>query len=86
MEDKVNIIAQDGKKEEYDVLFSFEIANKKYIVYTDYLKDDDGNIITHSAEYANATFLPIKDEEALKIVDEMMKTLNNAKKRYKLND
>lgn len=76
MKDKVKIINDDGSTVEYDVMFSFDIDNKNYVVYTDYKKDEQGNILTHSAEYINNTFLPIKDEKALKVVDELIKNYN----------
>lgn len=80
MKDKVKIINDDGTTIEYDVLFSFDIEDKKYVVYTDYKKDEEGNILTSSAEYNSNTFLPIKDEKALSIVEELLNNYNRVKR------
>lgn len=79
MKDKVKIINDDGSNVEYDVMFSFDLDSKKYVVYTDYTKDEQGNMVTHSAEYINNTFLPIKDEKALSIVEELINNYNKEK-------
>lgn len=80
MKDKVKIINDDGSTIEYDVLFSFDVDGKNYVVYTDYKKDEDGNILTTSAEYSDNKFLPIKDEKALNIVEELLNNYNKDKR------
>ena len=80
MKDKVKIINDDGSTVEYDVLFSFDVEGKNYVVYTDYKKDEEGNIITTSAEYINDTFKPITDEKALSLVDELISYYNKEKR------
>lgn len=80
MKDKVKIINDDGSTIEYDVLFSFDVDSKNYVVYTDYKKDEEGNILTNSAEYSGNTFLPIKDEKALSVVEELLNNYNKDKR------
>jgi len=54
-----------GKEIEYEILFTFESedTNKKYIVYTDNEKDDEGMIKTYASSYTNEE----GNEEVLKL-------------------
>ncbi len=82
MEEKIVITNEQGKEIEYDVLLSFisEKDNKKYIAYTNYEKDEDNNLIINSALYENNKVLPIENEDAIKVIDRMINTLNEASK------
>lgn len=89
MEDKIIIKQINGQEIEYDILFSFiaENDNKKYIAYTNYEKDENHDLICYSALYENNMVHEIKNNEAVDIINNMLKTINTgAKIRYKINE
>ena len=80
MEEKITITNDKGEQKEFDIVFTFvsENTNKKYVTYTDYSKDENGNIKCLSSMYGdNNELLPVTTEAELKIIDEMLKTLSN---------
>ena len=52
MNDKIKIKNELSEKE-FTILFSFEFDNHNYITYTDYEKDENGNILCFSSIYDN---------------------------------
>lgn len=74
------IVNNNGVTKEYEILFTFFYNDKKYITYTNYEKDEKGNLICLSSLQENEQLLPINDEKALDIIDEMLRTLTNAVK------
>lgn len=81
MEDKVLIKNDQGEEKEYDIVFTFvsENTHQKYVTYTDYSKDENGDIICLSSMIgANDELLPVTTEAELQIIDEMLKTLSNS--------
>ncbi len=78
MENYLTIKTAQGEEKEFEILFSFESenTNKKYVTYTDYSKDEEGNIICYSSILEDDGKLSKIDTEAeLKIIDDMLNTL-----------
>ena len=78
MDNYITIKNDKNEEKEFEILFSFESdnTNKKYITYTDYSKDDNGNIICYSSILEeDGKLSKIDTEPELKIIDEMLNTL-----------
>lgn len=83
MEEKnaFTMINEEGKEVKYDVLFTFQSdeTNKDYIVYTDNSKDEEGNIQVYASIYhpedENTKLEPIETEKEWKIIDTILKTI-----------
>lgn len=71
MNDKIKIKNKLSEKE-FTILFSFEFDNHNYITYTDYEKDENGNILCFSSIYDNDKLMPVNDEKALDMIDEIL--------------
>lgn len=75
------IIIKDGKEEkEYSVLVTFDILekNNSYVLYTDYSKDDAGNLKIYSAIYDEEGRLkPVIEKDEIKIIDDYIKQLES---------
>lgn len=89
MDNYITIKNDKNEEKEFEILFSFESdnTNKKYITYTDYSKDDNGNIICYSSILEDDGKLSkIDTEPELKIIDEMLNTLVETTKLKYLNE
>ena len=89
MDNYITIKNDKNEEKEFEILFSFESdnTNKKYITYTDYSKDDNGNIICYSSILEDDGKLSkIDTEPELKIIDEMLNTLVETTKLQYLNE
>ena len=78
MKDYLTITNENNETKEFEILFSFESdeTNKKYVTYTDYTKDEDGNIICYSSILEDDGKLSkIDTEHERAIVDELLNTL-----------
>jgi uncharacterized protein YrzB (UPF0473 family) len=53
MRETIKIKNNNGESKEFDVLFTFESENtkKKYVTYTDYEKDEEGNLKCYSGYF-----------------------------------
>ena len=71
MNDKIKIKNELSEKE-FTILFSFEFDNHNYITYTDSEKDENGNILCFSSIYDNDKLMPVNDEKALDMIDEIL--------------
>ena len=71
MNDKIKIKNELSEKE-FTILFSFEFDNHNYITYTDYEKDENGNILCFSSIYDNDKLMSVNDEKALDMIDEIL--------------
>lgn len=71
MNDKIKIKNELSEKE-FTILFSFEFDNHNYITYTDYEKDENGNILCFSSIYDDDKLMPVNDEKALDMIDEIL--------------
>ena len=71
MNDKIKIKNELSEKE-FTILFSFEFKNHNYITYTDYEKDENGNILCFSSIYDNDKLMPVTDEKVLDMIDEIL--------------
>ncbi len=89
MDNYITIKNDKNEEKEFEILFSFESdnTNKKYITYTDYSKDDNGNIICYSSILEeDGKLSKIDTEPELKIIDEMLNTLVETTKLKYLNE
>lgn len=87
MKDYLTIKNKKDESKEYEILFTFESenTNKKYVTYTDYSKDEDGNIVCYSSIMDDDGKLSeVNTEKELKMVEELLKTLaETTKLKYK---
>ena len=79
MQKSGKIIIKDGKEEkEYSILVTFDILekNNSYVLYTDYSKDDVGNLKIYSAIYDKEGRLkPVIEKDEIKIIDDYIRQL-----------
>lgn len=75
-EGKFIIKDKNNEEKEFFVLATFEIANKNYVIYTDYSKNDNNDINIFSATYDEKWKLaPVVEKDKLDIIDEYIKGL-----------
>ena len=89
MNNKIKISNDQGESKEYDLLFSFDSKNtgKKYITYTDYKKDENGNIMCYSSIYDNGKIEPVTTKEELDTIDMFLRSIENGiKAKYIRNN
>lgn len=78
---KFNIINDEGKEVECEVLFTFESkeTGKNYIVYTDNSLDEDGNTKVFASIYDPdfdvSKLLPVETEEEWAIIEDLFEEL-----------
>lgn len=92
MEKNGKIVLKDvaGKEKEYILLASFRYNNKFFIIYTNYKKDEERNIIVYASIYnpddeENRTE-QIKNKQDLEFVNKYIKKLEeDMKVKMKLN-
>ncbi len=77
MNDKITLTLEDGVTKEFDILFEYTQNDKKYVTYTDYEKDESGNIKCYSNILDGDKTLPV-DEENLITIDKILRTLNKS--------
>ena len=76
-----NVIDDNGKEIECEVLFTFESdeTKKNYIVYTDNTTDEDGNIKVYASIYNPNTpeseLMPIESESEWKIIETILEEI-----------
>lgn len=75
------ILKNNDQTKEYDVLFTFRYNGEKYVTYTSYEKNENGILMCYSSVERNQKLVPITDEKALNIINEMLKTLTNSTKQ-----
>jgi len=88
MEEKMTfkITNEEGKEIEYEVLFTFDSdeTNKSYMVYTDDSKDENGNTRVFASTYTpgqeTTDLLPIETEKEWKIIETILKELQEESK------
>ncbi len=88
MKDYLTITNEKNETKEFEILFSFESdeTNKKYVTYTDYTRDEDGNIICYSSILEDDGKLSkINTEREKAMVDELLNTLVESTKMSYLN-
>ena len=81
-ESKKLITIENGKKIQYDIIieFSSNKNNKNYVVYTNNIKDNNGNVNVLSAIYEKDikneniyTLHPIESKEELDMINNILK-------------
>jgi len=88
MKETIKIKNNNGESKEFDVLFTFESTNtkRKYVTYTDYEKDELGNIQCYSGYYKGEKLLPVTTEAELTIIEETLKTITaSIQDKYVIN-
>lgn len=79
-ESKMVIKDESGVEKEYYKLFTFdsEETGKSYIAYTDYSKDESGNIIVRANTYdpkgADLSLKPLTTEKEWKVIESILQT------------
>ena len=85
--DTFTVINDEGKEILCNVLFTFDSdeTGKSYIVYTDNTKDNDGNVQVYASifnpEDPNTKLEPIETEKEWKVIDTILKTLQEEIKK-----
>lgn len=80
--DILKITANDGIEKTFSILFTFDLdeTGKSYVVYTDYSKDEKGDIKVFASTYdpnqENPKLENIETEEELNIINTYLKKLN----------
>lgn len=83
----IKITNIDGNEQEYAILSTFNYKNRKFVLYTDYTKDDSNNIKVYSGIYKNKeTITPITQKEDENIVSNFVTFLENGLKSNSLFD
>lgn len=81
MQKSGKIIIKDGKEEkEYSILVTFDISekNKSYVLYTDYSKDDKGNLKIYSSSYNQEGRLrPVLEKDEMEIIEDYIKKIED---------
>ena len=85
--DTFTVINDEGKEILCNVLFTFDSdeTGKSYIVYTDNTKDNDGNVQVYASIFnpddPNTKLEPIETEKEWKVIDTILKTLQEEIKK-----
>ena len=80
-DDILEIVNENGEVKKYNILFKFDELdnNKHYVVYTDYTKNEKGNINIHSNTYSNENgefkLSEIDDMEVKTYINKKLKSL-----------
>lgn len=88
MEEKMTfkVTNDEGQEVEYEVLFTFDSdeTKKSYMVYTDDLKDENGNTRVYASAYVQGEeeteLLPIETDKEWKIIETILKELQEEAK------
>ena len=74
MDDIMKITLNDGKEEEYNVIFTFfsNEYNKNYIVYTDETKNINDELNVYCSIYENNKLIDIEDDKEYDMVSEVI--------------
>lgn len=78
-----NVLNDEGKEVECEVLFTFESdeTKKNYIVYTDNTQDEEGNTKVYASIYQpeeeETRLLPIETDKEWKIIETILEELQN---------
>lgn len=86
-ENKFRIIDKNGKKVEYEVLFTFESdeTKKNYMVYTDNTTDEEGNTRVYASIFdpdaKPIELLPIETEREWKVIETILESIQEENKK-----
>ena len=74
MKDNTITMNIDGKEFSFDILFIFESlrTNKKYVIYTDNVKDINGNLNIYSSIYNNKKLIDIVHEDDWREIEQFL--------------
>ncbi len=76
-DNKIIIRNDNNEEKEFDIVFTFvsKETNKKYVTYTDYSKNNKGDINCWSSYYEGNKLLPVTTENELKAIDTILKSI-----------
>ena len=86
-ENKFKIIDKNGKKVEYEVLFTFESdeTKKNYMVYTNNTTDKEGNTRVYASIFdpdaKPIELLPIETEREWKVIETILESIQEENKK-----
>lgn len=71
MKDNTIVMNINGKEIKFDILYIFDSlrTNKRYVIYTDNLKDINGNLNIYSSIYDDKNLIDIVDENDWKEIE-----------------
>jgi uncharacterized protein YrzB (UPF0473 family) len=79
----LRVVNDKGEEKEVHILFTFNLeeTGKNYMVYTDYSKNEEGNIRTFSSTYSpnekKPKLEPVEGEKEKNLINEFLKKLEN---------
>ena len=92
MEKNIVLKNEKGEDVKYDILFSFDIPKneKTYLLYTDYSKDENGNLIIYSACFLsgqkNAKLMRVETPEETNLINSILEFIQNQLKNDSKKD
>ena len=72
----ITLTLEDGTKKDFNIIFEFYKNKKRYVTYTDYDQEMSGDIKCYSSILDGDKTIPVEDEEDLKLIDSMLKTIS----------
>ncbi len=69
---------ENGEEKEYAILLTFDVEakNRSYVLYTDYSKDEEGNLKIFSSIYdENWNLSPLENSDEIEFVNNYIKDL-----------
>lgn len=91
-ESKMIIKDESGVERQYYKLFTFDSdeTHKSYVAYTDYSKDENGNIIVRANTYdptgADLSLKPLTTEKEWKVIEGILETTQSELKSIMSNN
>ena len=78
MDNVITLTLPDGSTKDFDVIASFYKDKKRYVSYTDYEKDENGNFKCYSSILENGKTIPITDPTDKMLIDKLLHTISFA--------
>lgn len=89
MKEKLTISASNGEIKKMNILFTFESkqTKKKYVTYTDFSKDQEGNINCWSSILEGEKLISIETEEEFEWINKILQTIMvSTKVKYRMKE
>ena len=78
MDNVITLTLADGTTKDFDIILEFYKDKKRFVSYTDYEKDADGNLKCYSSILEDGKTIPIQDPKELEMIDKLLKTISYA--------
>lgn len=78
VDDELHVVEADGSEHTLDVLFSFENGQtgKTYVIYTEQIRDEDGNIVVNASVYEpEGVLAPVETEAEWAMIQLLLEEL-----------